>query len=177
MNLFGRAAGFGLQAAQLAGAVRIDPFAPYRFLFELDGLICGGFSRVDGIGASIDVDTYAEGGRHQAPHHLLGAVQWDRLVLTAGLGLVDTLWRWFEATARGALQPRSGMIMLLGTDSAPRVLWEFREALPVVWKGPTLDASTSEVVAIETLELVHQGISQPIPRAAGAALGALTGGR
>lgn len=177
LGSFGRAAGLALPALQRAGVARTDPFAPYNFVVEIDGLICGGFSKVEGLGASITVETYVEGGRHEAPHHVLGAVEWDRLVLSSGLGLVDTLWRWFEATTRGALEPRNGMIMLLGADALPRVVWEFHEALPVVWKGPALEAESAQVVAIETLELVHHGLTQPVPRAAGAAAAKLAGGR
>jgi len=35
--------------------------------------------------------------------------------------------------------------------------WQLRRAWPAKWEGPSLDAKTSEV-AIETLELVHEGI-------------------
>lgn len=160
-----RAPGLAVTALQRAGAVRLDPFAPYNFVVEIDGLICGGFSKVEGIGASVSIETYVEGGRHHSPHFLPGAVEWNRLVLTKGLGLVDMLWRWFEATARGVIEPHNGMIMVLGAEGVPKVIWEFHEAIPVVWKGPTLDAESAQVIAIETLELVHQGLTQPLPRA------------
>jgi phage tail-like protein len=35
--------------------------------------------------------------------------------------------------------------------------WHFRNAWPVKWEGPHLKAKASEV-AIETLELVHEGL-------------------
>jgi hypothetical protein len=38
--------------------------------------------------------------------------------------------------------------------------WDFMEAYPVKWVGPQLRAESS-TVAVETVELVHKGISKP----------------
>lgn len=39
--------------------------------------------------------------------------------------------------------------------------WEFVNAYPIKWMGPTLSANKSEV-AIETLEIVHNGLKAVI---------------
>jgi hypothetical protein len=39
--------------------------------------------------------------------------------------------------------------------------WNFRNALPVRWAGPTFDAS-SDSVGFETLELAHEGLTKPL---------------
>ena len=38
--------------------------------------------------------------------------------------------------------------------------WDFKQAYPVKWSGPDLKAD-SPAVAVETIELVHRGISKP----------------
>jgi phage tail-like protein len=37
--------------------------------------------------------------------------------------------------------------------------WQFREAFPTKWQGPDLNA-TQNSVAVETLELCHQGLER-----------------
>ena len=61
----------------------------------------------------------------------------------------------------GSIQRKNGTIMLLGTDRTPVMWWNFAEALPVRWVGPTFDASADAQVAIERVELVHRGITKP----------------
>ena len=51
---------------------------------------------------------------------------------------------------------RSGSIILLDESRQEVARWNFHEAWPAKWEGPTLKAGTSEV-AIETLEIVHEG--------------------
>jgi hypothetical protein len=38
--------------------------------------------------------------------------------------------------------------------------WDFRDAYPVKWSGPELKAD-SGTVAVESVELVHRGLSKP----------------
>ena len=38
--------------------------------------------------------------------------------------------------------------------------WNFQNAYPVKWSGPALNAESTNV-AVETVELVHQGIVKP----------------
>jgi phage tail-like protein len=38
--------------------------------------------------------------------------------------------------------------------------WNFHNAFPAKWTGPTFDASQS-AIAFESIELVHEGISRP----------------
>ena len=49
----------GLNSLMTAGVgalgVRLDPFTPFNFIVELDGLIVGGFSQVLGVEGTIEV--------------------------------------------------------------------------------------------------------------------------
>lgn len=141
--------------------VRLDPFTPFNFIVELDGLIVGGFSQVEGVEGTIEVEEYAEGGRNDAPHKLLKGARWPNLVLSRGMMEVDSMWRWFAATARGDIKRRSGAIVMLNAQRMPVNGWIFHSAVPVRWVGPSFDASRDSEVAIEKIELVHMGLERP----------------
>ncbi len=51
--------------------------------------------------------------------------------------------------------------MLLGQHRLPVMWWTIHSAIPVKWSGPTFDATRDAEVAVETVELVHKGISKP----------------
>jgi len=54
---------------------------------------------------------------------------------------------------------RDGVIILLNDLRAPNTIWYFRRGLPVKYTGPSLNA-TQNNVAIEAIEIVHEGIFQ-----------------
>lgn len=165
MSASQRAASFfltgGLSWAAGSSALKLQPYTGFNFLVELDGLIVGGFSKVSGLAGEIRTESFVEGGRHHSPHVLLGETSWPPLVLERGLTDLDTLWSWFEATDRGVLRPKDGIIMLLDRQRSPAMFWEFRQALPVKWEGPQLSASGAGSVAVERLTLMHQGLQRP----------------
>ncbi len=47
--------------------------------------------------------------------------------------------------------------MLMDETQSPAFIWFFRRGLPTKWSGPALNAAQS-AVAIETLEITHEGI-------------------
>jgi phage tail-like protein len=147
----------------LAGALgrRVDPYLAINFLVEIDGLIAGGFSRVDGLESTIETRDYIEGGRNEYVHKILMHSSYPPIVLSHGLTDSDALWAWHDAVRRGSIARKNGTIMLLDTDRTPVMWWNFAEALPVRWVGPTFDASSDAQVAIERIELVHRGITKP----------------
>jgi len=153
--------GFGLNAAALTLGARLDPYLGVNFLVEIEGLIVGGFSKVDGLESTIETQDYAEGGRNDYVHKLLRGTTYGPLVLSHGLTDVDSLWAWHERTRRGVIARKSGTIMLLDAQRLPVTWWSFTGALPVKWVGPSFDAASDAQVAIERIELVHRGITKP----------------
>ena len=138
---------------------RLDPLFDHNYLVEIDGLLTGGFSKVEGLGGHIDVETVHDGGDDRQRQQL-GATTWDNIVLSHGVVELDTLWNWYEATARGIIKRKNGTIILLDRKQIPVTQWNFKDGLPVVWSGPSLDASSGQV-AIERLEIAHRGLSKP----------------
>ena len=58
----------------------------------------------------------------------------------------------------GTVQRRDIVINLLNENHEPIVAWRARNAFPCKYSGPQLKADANEV-AIETLELAHEGLS------------------
>lgn len=139
--------------------LRLDPFMAYNFVVEIDGLITSGFTEVLGLESEIQLEEYQEGGVNGYVHKFPTRTTYPSLVLSYGLTNIDTLWDWYQATCLGKVQLKNGTIMLLNTQRLPVMWWNFRKAYPVKWSGAEFNAADTQV-AIESIELVHQGISK-----------------
>jgi len=140
---------------------RVDPYLSFHFLVEIEGLVIGGFNEVTGLTVEVEVEEYREGGLNAYIHKLAGPVRYpNNLVLKHGLTDSDTLWNWHQDVASGNIQRKNGSIILLDSAGEEQWRWNFVDAYPVRWVGPDLRAGSAEV-AIETLELVHRGLSVP----------------
>ena len=104
---------------------------------------------------------YREGGLNEFVHKLPGPTLYpSNLILKRGLTDIQMLWAWHQDVIRGTIIRRNGSIYLLGRESQPVLWWNFTGAYPVKWVGPELRAE-SNTVAVETVELVHRGLSRP----------------
>ena len=161
----------GLNAAFAAGTnmlgVRSDPYMAYNFVVEIEGLITGGFTEVTGLESEIELESYQEGGMNGYIHQFPRRTRYPNLVLSHGLTDIDSLWRWYKAATAGNIQLKNGTIMLLNRQQIPMMWWNFKNAYPVKWVGPQFNASNTAAVAVERLELVHQGIDKPLDRVTG----------
>lgn len=152
--------------------VRLDPYLPFNFLVEINGLLTGGFREVHGLESAVDVTPYEEGGLNGYVHQLPGRTRYPNLVLSHGLTDLETLYNWYESTTRGVIQRRNVTVMVLDHRRLPAMWWDIRDAYPVKWRGPAFDAMQAADVAVESIEIVHRGIHKSIlSRALSAARG------
>jgi phage tail-like protein len=138
-------------------AARTDPLVAFRFELVFDQESFGGFSECSGLGLEVQVQDYPEGGKNDALHKLPSRSTQTNVVLKRGV--VDRrLFDWLFRHTRGAVSPRAVSVRVLHPDTAA-VAAEFRltAAFPCKWTGPELNAAQSNV-AVETLELCHQGL-------------------
>jgi phage tail-like protein len=162
-----------------------DPLPKYRFIVTLDpgdaylpaaqaALVSlfanGAFQEVTGLGAQLEVTSYAEGGRNDSVHQLPLRHSWNRLTLRRGLILDPGLWSWYQAGLSGSLGARrDGSVLLLDASGIPVVSWAFHGGLAAKWTGPDLHAEQN-AVAIEALEIAHEGLTRVDLTAAAARL-------
>src|SRR5262249_47038088 len=100
-------------------------------------------------------------GQNGYVHQLPGRTRYPNLILSHGLTDLETLWNWYDSTARGVIQRRNMTIMVLDRRMLPAMWWDIREAYPVKWHGPTFNAAEAGQVAVESVEIVHRGIQKP----------------
>jgi len=133
-----------------------DPYGAFNFLVEIDGVAAAGFSECAGLSAETDVIEYREGG-DVAVRKLIGLTRYSCITLKRGLTGDMSLWHWRRNIIAGTNDRRNGAIVLLNSDRQEVARWVFRRGWPSKWEGPIFRAKTNDV-AIETLEITHEGI-------------------
>jgi phage tail-like protein len=136
----------------------LDPFHVFNFFVEVEGLLVAGFSECSGLQIETEIQEYAEGGLNDYTHHFRGRSKYPPLILKRGLTLNNQLWRWHQGVIQGKFERKNGTIYLMDKTHVPVTWWNFKKAFPTKWTGPELRA-TSNDVAIESVELIHQGLS------------------
>lgn len=100
---------------------------------------------------------HREGGWNQSPRKLVGQTKHSNIVLKWGLNVDRDLIDWHQKIVDGDIERLDGSIVLLDRRGQEAARWNFVRAWPAKYTGPSLSAEASEV-AIETLELAHEGV-------------------
>lgn len=146
-------------------AERKDPYLGYRFRVEIDALLVAGFAEVSGLQREVQTQEYEEGGVNDYTHTLPTRVTHSNVTLRRGLTDSTELWDWLQASvdriqipAVPSVQRKNVRIVLQDGAGKESWGWELRDAYPVSWEGPELQADQGSV-AMEALELAHRGIT------------------
>jgi phage tail-like protein len=143
--------------------LRADPYSCFNFLVVITGVFedgqsfRGSFSEVSGLDAEIAPIEYRTGSEDITVRKVPGLKKFTNIVLKRGIIGDPTVWNWFKAALDGNVQRADGTIALLDESRQPVVTWRFRRGWPCKWTGPRLNATGNEV-AIETLEICHEGL-------------------
>jgi phage tail-like protein len=144
----------------MPGAQRVDPYLNFRFLVEIEGIQQAGFMECTGLGSQVEVVEYREGGDPATVRKLAGRVSYPDIVLKWGVTDNQDLYQWHLAVIQGNLVRKNGSVILLDSQGNERLRWNFYNAWPSKWVGPSLDARGNEV-AIEELTLTCERQEMP----------------
>ena len=87
-----------------------------------------------------------------------GLQKFSNIVLKRGIvSGNNSFFEWLTATRDNPNTRRDLTISLLNEEHNPVAVWRVRRAFPCKYSGPSLRADGNEV-AIETLELAHEGL-------------------
>ena len=143
---------------------RNEPYPAYNFEVTFTGIsddghaVKGAFCEVSGLGVDIEVIEYRSGNdKVNTPHKLPGLHKFPNITLKRGVIGDLTFWNWLRETMNGQIVRTDGTITLLDEQRQPVLAWKFHRAWPCKWEGPRLNAKSNEV-AIETLEICHEGL-------------------
>ena len=131
---------------------RVDPYTNFRFRVEIDGIQQASFMECTGLGSYIEVAEYREGTEPPMVRKIPGKVTYPDMVLKWGVTTSRDLYNWHLAIINGQLQRKNGAVILQAADGTDVVRWNFFNAWPSKWDGPTLNAMSNEV-AIESLTI------------------------
>jgi phage tail-like protein len=122
--------------------------------------LLGAFSEVSGLEMVLEEEKLHEGGLNHTEHRFPTRMTWPNIKLQRGVSRVSQSgWDWLYGIGHGKVKRMDGIIMLMDRLHIPHNVWTFKNAFPVHFTGPTMKGGGNEV-AIETLELVHEGLWQ-----------------
>lgn len=140
---------------------RVDPYGGFNFLVEIDGITRAAFQEASGFDSAIDVIDHREGGDNTTMRRLPGMTKYTNVTLKWGVTDDKELYDWHRQWVTGDPKAgrKNGSIVLLDRQGNEKVRWNFLNAWPAKWTGPSFSAEGTDV-AIETLEIAHEGIER-----------------
>ncbi len=145
----------------MSDASIIDPHGGYFFDLEIKDMVLAHFSEASGLKTSTNVFEIEEGGVNHMVHKLPGQSRYENIVLKFGVTGSIELLEWRNLVLKDDFSndtfKRSGAIILKDNQGEEVMRWEFVDAWPVSYEGPSLNSGSSDI-AIETLELAHHGL-------------------
>lgn len=135
------------------------PLVTYSFLVEWGGTKIG-FTEVSGLDFETEVVEYRDGAN---PRYTKikrpGQTKYSNITLKRGTFEGDNeYYAWWEKIEQNRTERRPITIKLLNENRQPIVTWDVQNAWPSKVQSTGLKADGSEV-AIETMEIVHEGLT------------------
>jgi phage tail-like protein len=147
--------------------LRDNPYGAFNYIVALggeqgdgaEGAVVGGFSDVSGLGVEVNYSEYRNGNEKiLTVRKVPNTHKQDDVTLKRGIiGSVD-VFNWLKGVRDGVADPRQISISLLDEARNEVARFRLRNAQPKKWTGPTLAAKGGGDVAMEELQLVHEGI-------------------
>lgn len=139
------------------------PLPKFHFLVEWAPGVNTGFTEVTGLSVETEVIEYRHGASPE--YHKTkqpGLKKYGNITLKRGTFEKDNdFFKWWNETKffemKGAQFRRTVTIKLLNEKHEPTISWEVKNAWPTKVQSADLKADANEI-AIETIELAHEGV-------------------
>jgi phage tail-like protein len=135
------------------------PIPKFHFRVEWGGTRIG-FTEVTGLEVSTDVIEYRDGvSPDYSKIKMPGMQKYGNITLKRGTFQADNeYFNWWNTVALNTIERRDITISLLNETHEPVIVWKIKNAWPVKVQSTDLKADGNEV-AIETIELAHEGLT------------------
>lgn len=120
------------------------------------------FSELSGLKFETEVFDYQEGGENSFTHRLPGRSKASNLILKRGIAPTREFLHWYMKIAAGNIDKHNISVKMYDLANRHIASWEFADAYPVSWTGPSFKAGDS-TLAVESLELAHSGLLRVEP--------------
>ena len=148
-------------AGRMDGAAQTiaDPEGNFYFALEIDNIEIANFLECSGLKTTTEVFEIEEGGNNQYTHKLPGRTTWENIILKYGVTADISMLSWRNEVLDGSLaNRRNGSIIMKNLKGDTIRRYQFFNAWPVSWEGPSFNSGSAEI-AIETMELAHEGLT------------------
>ncbi len=136
-----------------------DPEGNFIFTLEIDGIEVAQFKECSGLKSSTAIFELEEGGMNHRVHKLPGQSRWENITLRYGVTSDTSLLSWRNEVLQDAFQQRRNGSIVMKTLQMQEVRrYNFVQAWPVAWEGPSFDANAADL-AVEMIEIAHHGVS------------------
>jgi phage tail-like protein len=135
------------------------PLPAFHFQVEWGGTRIG-FSEVSGLTIENQVIEYREGSSPvYSVQKMPGIPKFGNITCKRGIVAADNQYfEWLNTIQLNQAERRDVTISLLNEEHSPVMVWKARNAFPVKVEGPGLK-STGNEVAIESMEIAHEGLT------------------
>jgi phage tail-like protein len=135
------------------------PLPKFHFQVEWGGKKIG-FTEVTGLEVTTDVIEYRDGVSPEFHKvKMPGMQKFSNITLKRGKFKSDNeFYDWWNTQQMNTVQRRDLTISLLNENHEPVFVWKVKNAWPIKVNATDLKADGNEV-AIETIELVHEGLT------------------
>jgi phage tail-like protein len=139
------------------------PLPKFHFQVEWGGARIG-FTEVSGLSTETEVIEYREGANPE--YHktkMPGMQKFGNITLKRGTFDSDNdYYKWWNTVKLNTIERRDMTISLLNENHEPVMVWRVKNAWPSKVQSTDLKSDGNEV-AIETLEIVHEGLYIGLP--------------
>ncbi|HPE56371.1 MAG TPA: phage tail protein [Bacteroidales bacterium] len=134
------------------------PVPKFHFSVQIGGSEIS-FQEVSGLDAETDLIEYRAGNSPQfSTVKMPGLKKTSNVTLKKGMFKDDSkIFDWYTQVKMNVIKRETVVIQLLDEDGNPVFTWKLANAFPINITGTDLKSDGNEV-AIETLELAHEGL-------------------
>jgi len=139
----------------------LDPYGAHYFALEINHTEIAHFQECSGLKTTSAVFEIEEGGVNGYTHKRVGQGKWDNIVLKYASSASTQLLDFRDQTVQEQYKKRAnntGAIVMYNNKGEELRRYSFNAAWAVSWEGPSFNAGSSEL-AVETLELAHEGLT------------------
>lgn len=136
------------------------PLPKFHFQVEWGGTKIG-FTEVTGLEVTTDVIEYRDGASPE--YHKIkmpGMQKYSNITLKRGKFKSDNeFYDWWNTHQLNQIERRDITVSLLNEKHEPVFVWKIKNAWPIKVNATDLKSDAGTEVAIETMELVHEGLT------------------
>lgn len=118
------------------------------------------FQEISGLETETQPIEYRHGDSKQfSTIKMPGIAKSGNVTLKKGVFVKDNnFWKWYDAIKMNTIKRETVTIQLLDEKGAPTMTWTLTNAWPTKISSPDMKSDANEV-AVETMELAHEGIT------------------